>query len=105
MPLTVLKGNVLPSSKTCDGLGAGLTLLGVQAAEAFEAVGALFSRGEVLSSQLCLAACANKTFLMPRLVPIGHSSFSQGLFTARAAWGELVLVTGDAVVLVFVRDE
>lgn len=105
MPLAVLEGNVLPSSETCDGLGAGLALLGVQAAEALEAVGAFVSGGEVLSGQLRLTARAHETLLMPRLVPVGHPSFSQGLFTACAARGELVLVAGDAVVLVFVRDE
>lgn len=105
MPLTLLKRNVLPSSKACDGLGAGLTLLGVQAPEALEAVGAFVSGGEVLPGQLRLTARTHKTLLMPRLVPVGHSSFGQSLFTACAARSELVLVAGDAVVLVFVRDE
>lgn len=42
---------------------------------------------------------------MPWLIPVGHPSFGQSLFTACAAWGELVLIAGDAIVLVFVRDE
>lgn len=42
---------------------------------------------------------------MPRLVPIGHATFSQGLFTARAAWSELVLVAGHTVVFILVGDE
>lgn len=42
---------------------------------------------------------------MPRLVPIGHTTFSQGLFTACAAWRELVLIAGHTVVFILVRDE
>lgn len=42
---------------------------------------------------------------MPWLVPVGHTTFSQGLFTACAAWGELVLVAGHTVVFILVRDE
>lgn len=105
MPLAILKRDVLPSSKTCDWFAAGLALLGIQAAKALEAVRALVSGGEVLTRQLCLAAGAHETLLMPRLVPVGHTTFSQGLFTACAARGELVLVAGHAVVFILVRDE
>ena len=63
----------------CDGFAAGLTLLGVQAAEALEAVRAVVSGGEVLTRQLRLTAGAHETLLMPRLVPVSHAPFSQGL--------------------------
>lgn len=33
----------------------------------------------MLTRQLRLTAGAHKTLLMPRLVPIGHATFSQGL--------------------------
>lgn len=119
----------------CDWFGAGLALLGVQAAKALEAVRAVVSGGEVLTGQLCLTVSAHKTLLVPRLVPIGHTAFSQGLetkqakgacsflcharsssvttlecdstdlFTACAPWSKLVLIAGHAVVLVLVRDE
>lgn len=105
MPLAVLEGNVLSSSKTCDGFVAGLTLLGVQVAKTLEAVRAVVSGGEVLTGQLRLTVGAHETLFMPRLVPIGHSTFSQGLFTAGAARGKLVLVAGNAVMFVLVGDE
>lgn len=59
----------------------------------------------MLTRQLRLTIGAHKTLLMPRLVPIGHTTFSQGLFTACAAWCELVLVALHTVVFVLVRDE
>jgi len=63
----------------CDWFAAGLTLLGIKAAKALEAVRAVVSGGEVLTRQLCLTAGAHKTLLMPWLIPIGHTTFSQSL--------------------------
>lgn len=63
----------------CDWFGAGLTLLGVQAAEALEAVRAVVSGGEVLTRQLRFTVGAHKTLPVPRLVPVGHTAFGQGL--------------------------
>lgn len=59
----------------------------------------------MLTGKLCLTAGAHETLLMPRLVPVGHTTFSQGLFTACAAWSELVLIAGHTVVFILVRDE
>lgn len=59
----------------------------------------------MLTGQLRLTAGAHETLLMPRLVSIGHTPFSQGLFTACASWGELVLIAGNTVVFILVRDE
>lgn len=42
---------------------------------------------------------------MPRLIPIGHTTFSQGLFTSSTAWCELVLIAGYAIVVIFIWDE
>lgn len=66
---------------TCDGFGAGLTLLSIQVAKTLEAVRAVVSGGEMLTCELCLTAGAHKTLLMPRLIPIGHATFRQGLKT------------------------
>lgn len=105
MPLTILERDVLPSSETCDWFAAGFALLGIQAAKALETVRAIVSGGEMLTCQLCLAVGAHEALLMPRLVPVGHATFGQRLFTASAAWGKLVLIAGHAVVFVFVGDE
>lgn len=64
---------------TCDWLGAGLALLGVQAAEALEAVRAVVPRREVLTSQLDFTVGAHKALPVPRLVPIGHAPLGQSL--------------------------
>lgn len=53
--------------------------LGKQVAEAVEAVGEVVPRGEPLPGQLLLAADANEALLVPRLVPVVHSSGGDGL--------------------------
>lgn len=63
----------------CDWFGAGLAFLGVQAAEALEAVGAVVPGGEVLTGQLHFTVGANEALPVPRLVPIGHAPLGQGL--------------------------
>lgn len=35
----------------------------------------------MLTCELCLTAGAHKALLMPRLIPIGHATFRQGLKT------------------------
>lgn len=64
---------------TCNRFFAGFTLLGIQIAKTFEAVWAVIAGGEVLASKLDFTACAYKALLMPWLIPIGHTTFSQGL--------------------------
>lgn len=76
--------DVILSCLACNWFGAGLALLGIQAAKALEAVRAVVSGGEVLTCQLCLTVSAHKTLLVPRLVPVGHAAFSQGLKTKQA---------------------
>lgn len=49
VPLAFLKANVLTASKTTDGSSAGGTLLGVQVAEAVEAIGKVIPGGEALA--------------------------------------------------------
>lgn len=64
---------------TCDGLCAGTALLGIEVPKALDAVGVVILGGELLASQGGHAACADKTLLVPWLVPVGHSSLGQGL--------------------------
>lgn len=59
----------------------------------------------MLTRQLRLTVCAHKTLFMPWLIPIGHATFSQSLFTACAAGSKLFLVAGHTVVVVLVRNE
>ena len=59
---------------TTDGGGAGGTLLGIQVAEAVEAVGKVISGGEALPRQLLLTASAQEAVFVPRLLMIGHST-------------------------------
>lgn len=71
----------------CDWFAAGLALLGIQAAEALEAVRGVVSGGEVLPGQLHFTAGAHKTLFMPRLISISHATFSQGLKEKRVKGG------------------
>lgn len=52
-----------------------------------------------------LTARAHKALLVPRLVPVGYTAFSQSLFTSSTARRKLVLIAGYAVVVVFVWDK
>lgn len=64
---------------TRDGLCAGAALLGIEVPKALDAVGVVILGGELLASQGRFAACADETLLVPRLIPVGHSSLGQGL--------------------------
>lgn len=64
---------------TTDGGGAGGTFLGVQVAEAVEAVGKVITRGEALARQLLLTTSAQETVLMPGLVMVRHTASGDGL--------------------------
>lgn len=66
---------------TCDGFSAGLTLLSIQVTKTLEAVRAVVPGGEVLTCELCRTVGAHETLLMPRLIPIRHATFGQGLKT------------------------
>lgn len=105
VPVAILKGDVLASPKTRDGLCAGTALFGIKAAEALDAVGLILLRCELLPGQGSLTACADKALLVPRLIPVGHSSLGQRLLAAGAAGGKFALVAGDAVIFVLLRDE
>lgn len=59
---------------TGDGLGAAHTLLCIEVAEAFEAVGVVLPGGEALTGQLLLAADAQETLTVPGFVLVGHST-------------------------------
>jgi len=65
---------------TCDGLCAGAALLGIEVPKALDAVRVVILGGELLPGQGGLAACADKTLLVPRLIPVSHSSLGQGLW-------------------------
>lgn len=105
VPVTILKGDIFTTTEACDGLCAGSALLGIEVPKALDAVGVVILGGELLASQGGHAACADKTLLVPRLVPVGHSSLGQGLFAASAARSKLALVTGDTVIILLVWDE
>lgn len=90
MPLTLLKGDVLGSSQAGDGFGAAHTLLGVQVAEAVQAVGVVLSGGEALAGQLFPAADAQETLAVPWLLLVRHPSCGDGLLTGAALIGELL---------------
>lgn len=68
-----------PDWLTCDGRVAAGALLGIEAAEALDAVGTVPLWGEGLSGQRGLAARAQETLLVPDLVLVGHAAFSQSL--------------------------
>lgn len=63
----------LPRILTTDGVGAPSTLLGIQVAEAGQAVGKVIPCREALPGQLLLAGCAHKALLVPGLLPVSDT--------------------------------
>lgn len=105
MPLAFLEGDVLASSKSTDGGGAGGTFLGIQVAEAVEAVGKVITRGEALARELLLTASAQETVLMPGLVMVRHTTSGDGLLAVNTLHGKLLFIAGHAIVMVVFGDE
>lgn len=105
MPLTLLERDILGSCQTGDGLGAAHTLLCIEVAEAFEAVGVVLPGGEALTGQLLLAADAQETLTVPGFVLVGHSTCCYCLLTSTALVGKLLLEAGHTEVAVIFWDE
>lgn len=105
MPLALFKGDVLATSKSTDRGGAGSTFLGIQVAEAVEAIGKVIPGGKALSRQLLLAASAQEAVLVPRLVTIGHPASGDGLLAVHTLHGKLLLIAGHTEVMVILGDE
>lgn len=62
------KANVI----TTNGGSTGSTFLGIEVAEAVEAISEVISGGKPLATQLQLAAGAEEAVLVPRLVTVRH---------------------------------
>lgn len=105
VPLTFLEGDVLRATETADGVGAPSTLLGVQVAEAGQAVGELIPGSEALPRQLLLAGSAHEALLVPGLLPVSDASCGDGLFALHALQGVLLLIAGHTEVLVLLGYE
>lgn len=105
MPLPFLKGDVLCATKSADGVGAPSTLLGVQVAEAAQAVGKLVPGREALPGQRFLAGCAYKTLPVPGLLPVSDAPGGDGLSALDTLQGILLLIAGHTEVLLVLRDE
>lgn len=91
VPLALLKGDVLSTCQTGDGLGAAHAFLCIQVADAFKAVGVVFPGGEALTRQLLSAADAQETLSVPGLLLVGHSTCCDGLLTSTTLVGKLLL--------------
>lgn len=105
VPLTFLKRDVLCATKTADGVGAPSTFLGIQVAEAGQAVGKVIPCREALPRQLLLAGCAHETLLVPGLLPVSDTPCGDRLFALHTLQGVLLLIAGHAEVLVLLRYE
>lgn len=118
-------------SHTTNRGGAGSTLLGIQIAEAVEAIGKVFTRGEALARELLLTASTQEAVLMPWLVMVGHAPSGDWLrgsdkgvmsyiilfiqckmlhsgsylLAVHTLQCKLFLVAGHAVVIVVLRNE
>lgn len=105
MPLPLLKRDVLGSSQAGDGFGAAHTLLGVQVAEAVQAVGVVLSGGEALARQLFPAADAQEALAVPGLLLVRHPSCGDGLLAGGALVGKLLFEAWHAEVARVFGDE
>lgn len=105
MPLPLLERDVLGSGQTGDGFGAAHTLLGVQVAEAVQAVGVVLSGGEALAGQLLPAADAQEALAVPRFLLVRHPSCGNGLLAGAALVGKLLFEARHAEVARVFGDE
>lgn len=105
MPLSLFKGDVFAASQTTNRGGAGSALLGIQIAEAVEAIGKVITRGEALARELLLTASTQEAVLMPWLVMVGHTPSGDWLLAVHTLQCKLFLVAGHAVVIVVLRNE
>lgn len=79
MPLPLLEGDVFCATNSADGVGAARALLGVQVAEAAQAVGEVIPRREALPGQLLLAGGAHEALPVPGLLAVSDASRGDGL--------------------------
>lgn len=105
MPLPFLKGDVLCAAKSADRVGAPCTLLGVQVAEAAQAIGKLVPGREALPGERLLASSAHEALPVPRLLPVSDPSGGDGLFALNTLQGILLLIAGHAEILIILGDE
>ncbi len=64
---------------TSNWFGAAHAFLGIQIAEAIQAVWVVFSRGKALACQLSLASNASETLSVPGLILIRDTASCYGL--------------------------
>lgn len=105
MPLPFFKGDVLGSSKSTDWVCAPSTLLGVEVAEAAQAICRLIPGGKTLSRQLLLASSTNEAFLVPWLLLVSDTSCRDSLLALDALHGKLLFIAGYTKVLIVLRNE
>lgn len=105
VPLALLKGNVFAAAEAANGCGAGGALLGIEVAEAVEAIGKVISRGEPLARQLLFAAGTQEAVLVPGLVMIGHPTSGDWLLAVHTLHGKLLFIAGNTEVVVVLWDE
>lgn len=72
--------DILTHTLTCDGFFAGGTFLGVQVAEALDAVWIFTLCGERLSGELNFTSRTQETLFMPGLISVRNTTLNQGLF-------------------------
>jgi len=105
VPVPVFEGDEAGAPDTCDGAGTSGTSLGEQLAEAVCAVGFVLLGGESLPRQRRVAVGTGEALAVPGLVLVRHPAGGDDLTTLDAPGGELLLVAGGAVDLLFSRDE
>lgn len=58
-----------------------------------------------MSRQLLLASSTDKALLMPRLLPVSHTSCSDSLLALDALHGKLLFIAGNTKILIVFRNE
>lgn len=105
VPMPVFERNESCAANSSDRLATAGASLGEQLAEAVSAVGLLVAGGEPLPGQREAAVGAGEALAVPRLVLVGHPSARDYLVALDTASGELLLVAGGAVDLLFARNK
>lgn len=96
VPMTVVKGNELGASQTCDWSCTPATFLGEQLSKAVCAEWFLVARRKLLPGQQAATLGAGEAVAMPRCVSVGNAALVNHPVALDATLGVVFLVTSNA---------
>lgn len=105
MPVSALKRNEPGATNACNRFSTGCTSLREQFAKAISTVGLVIPGGESLSCQRLCAVGAGKTFSVPGIIPVGHTSLGNHLRALDALGSKLIFITFCTIDIMLLGDK